>query len=431
MKTRIFGLFVLIVSFGSLLFSQCENPPNKTRDYFFDKDGISRKVLENYLSRAITEGGFLLPNHETHFQENLRMLKNIEAKFIGRAAFEWTPLLDNEQHFSTVSYYAQLAHKADPDFLLQSCIFEAIFKTGNEVSPEFGVDLIPIPEWVFKEYGLPVEERNFSYEAMLYDDGTYHDHWADGGSVPDITKIETQMYFYYRAVRYINVGIEGIHLGQLEIMNFNDPDNEVVFDLVNRIREYAKDHARRGYVLFDAHVPHHGFLDSKGNLLLDFHSFPQRPKELCGNTPPPYPAKLEIGFHDAIYTKSKGGITPSGWECESLPYLVEIDNSGASNPGVCGGEEWWWPWGWDEINWFAHNPQEYRNHWLHYVVNWLEENDPNGHLQMPGLITIQSDPIVNENGDTIWWYRANTPSETFPHAFGQEETIKEIWNPSD
>src|SRR5690554_635025 len=370
MKTRVFGvlLFIIIASFRSLLFSQCGNPPYKTRDYSFNKDGISRKVLENYLSRAITEGTFLLPDHDAHFHENLRMLKNIGAKYIGRAAFEWTPLMDNEEHFAKVAHYAQLAHDADPDFLLQTCIFEAIFKTGNEVSPNYGIDLIPVPAWVFQEYGLPVEERNFSYEAMLYDDGTYHDHWADGGSVPDITKIETQMYFYYRAVRYINAGIEGIHFGQLEIMNFNDPNHEVAFDLVKRIREYAKEHARRGYVLFDAHVPTHGFLDSEGNLLLDFHSFPQRPKELCDGEP--YEAKLEIGFNDAIYTKSKGGITPSGWECESLPYLVEMDNSGASNPGVCGGEEWWWPWGWDEINWFAHNSEEYRNQWLHYVVNW-------------------------------------------------------------
>jgi len=64
-------------------------------------------------------------------------------------------------------------------------------------------------------------------------------------------------------------------------------------------------------------------------------------------------------------------------------------------------------------------------------VNWLEENDPNGFLQMPGSTTIQSDPIIAENGDTIWWYRVNTPSATFPHAFGQEETIKEIWKARD
>lgn len=402
----------------------------KSQDISYQMNGsISEEVLNNYLSRAITQGEFCLPASDAQFDENLRMLKNIGAKFIGRAAFEWTPLMDNEEHFTKVKVYAEKAHQADPDFLLQTCIFEAIFKSGNSISPDFGVDLIPVPEWVFEEYNLPFEDRNFSYEAMLYDDGTYLDHWVDGGSVPDITKIETQMYFYYRAIRYINAGFEGIHFGQIEIMNFNDHNNETIFDLVARIRRYAKTNARRSYVLFDAHVPTYGFLNSEGKLLLDFHSFPQRPKELCDGTP--YEAMLEIGFNDAIYTKSKGGITPSGWECESLPYLVEMDNSDASNPGVCGGEEWWWPWGWDEINWFAHNSPEYRNQWLHYVINWLKENDPVGHLQMPGSTTIQSDPIVAENGETIWWYRANTPSATFPHAFGQEETIKEIWQTMD
>ena len=60
------------------------------------------------------------------------------------------------------------------------------------------------------------------------------------------------------------------------------------------------------------------------------------------------------GFSDGIYGRSKGGMTPSGWSCEHLPYLVEIDNWGASrHPGQAkqGGI---WVWGYDEITWFAH-----------------------------------------------------------------------------
>ena len=56
---------------------------------------------------------------------------------------------------------------------------------------------------------------------------------------------------------------------------------------------------------------------------------------------------------------------PSGWKCASLPYLVELDNWGASGkagqPGLP-----YWTWGYDEICWFAHQPAEYRaGHQLH------------------------------------------------------------------
>ena len=36
----------------------------------------------------------------------------------------------------------------------------------------------------------------------------------------------------------------------------------------------------------------------------------------------------QVGYADAIFTKSKGGLTPSGWSCEHLPYVVEFDNFG-------------------------------------------------------------------------------------------------------
>jgi hypothetical protein len=102
---------------------------------------------------------------------------------------------------------------------------------------------------------------------------------------------------------------------------------------------------------------------------------------------------------------------------------VELDNSGASNPGVCGGSEWWWPWGWDETCWFAHCSEAYRNRWLEYAHGWLRENAPSGYLRVPGYITIAPDPI----GD-VWVYRLNMKSEACPTGFGQEETIRQLWS---
>jgi hypothetical protein len=428
---KYFKKSIIGLGLSALMMISCTEE-QKATNYSFS-ESISEEVLNNYLSRAITQGDFCQTANDVTFNENLRMLKNIGAKYIGRAAFVWTPLIPDEEHFKLVEKRSKQAHASDPEFLLQCCLFEAVFHSSNELT-KYGVDQIPIPEYVFREFNLPVEKRNFDYYAMLYEadkmtdkDYLYHDHWVKVGSVPDLADIETQMYFFYRATRYINAGFEGIHFGQIQLMNDNDPQNIILYELVDRIRSYAKENARRGYVLFDAHVPSahgsdepHGIIDDEGNLLFDFHSFPTRTKEICGK---PYETKLVVGHYDAIYKNSMGGITPSGWVCESLPYLVELDNSGASNPGVCGGEEWWWPWGRDEISWFAHCSEEYRNYWLRYAHEWIRETDPVGHLQMPGSTTIAADPI-----DDIYKYRANMKSAACPTGFGQEETIKKIWS---
>ena len=116
-----------------------------------------------------------------------------------------------------------------------------------------------------------------------------------------------------------------------------------------------------------------------GNLLMDFHSFPLRIMEVPDK---PQEAILKVGFSDGIYGRSKGGMTFSGWKCEHLPYLVEIDNWGVSKqPGQAkaGGI---WIWGYDEITWFAHQSQQYRSNWLQLRLGlgaadghqWLSSN---------------------------------------------------------
>ncbi len=412
--------------------STCNGLSNISEKYCFN-GSISEEVLRNYLSRAITQGDLCHSVDDAQFYEDIRMLRNIGAKFIGRAAFIWTPLKDNDEHYKIVRKRAKQAHQIDPEFLLQCCLFEAVFHSSNELT-DFGVDTVKIPRYVFEEFNIDYEDRNFDYNKMLYDenkledsDYLFHDHWVKGGSVPDMASIETQMYFFYQAVEYIDAGFESIHLGQIMLMNDNDPDNAITFSLLNRIRRYAQKNARRNFVMFDAHVPAgfgvseepHGIVDENGVLMFDFHSFPTRAKEICGQ---PFHTILEVGHYDAIYNNSMGGITPSGWKCDSLPYLVELDNSGAANPGICGGKEWWWPWGRDEISWFAHCDTQYRNRWLRYAHSWVRKTDPQGYLQMPGSTTIASDPI----GD-IYVYKTNMQSEDCPNGFGQEETIKQIW----
>src|SRR3546814_160361 len=158
---------------------------------------------------------------------------------------------------------------------------------------------------------IPAEDRNFSDEQMLNPDGVLVNHWGVGASVPDISQLETRMFFYYMACRYMEAGIEALHFGQAELMAMTDRDNNYAAwrDLLQKVRTAASELARRGTVLCDAHLPNGG-ISVDGHLLFDFVSFPLRLKEIPGD---PRKSELKIYYLDAIYGRTKGGITPSGW----------------------------------------------------------------------------------------------------------------------
>lgn len=373
----------------------------------FHFDGaISRKVLENYLSRAITMEGML--HGRGSVDDNLRMLGGLGAKFIGRSLCLWGGEARLRENLDRARREAPRFHASDPDLILQACIFEIVTTE---------VDRVPVPDWAFRALGRPVETRNFRYAAMLYPDGRFKDHWRNGQSVPDVSQPETKLWFYYLGASFIDVGCEAIHFGQTELMNRNDRDLAHYAEVLALIRRYAANHARRHLVLCDSHVPSGGLVRD-GQLLMDFHSFPLRIKEVPDR---PREAILEKGFSDGLYGRSRGGRTFSGWECEHLPYLVEIDNWGVSaHPGQprAGGI---WIWGYDEITWFASQNREYRHRWLRYARDWVRQTDPNAYLQMPGSRTLAS-PV-----DGRRWYYANRPGPRAPDGFDDEDAIRAIW----
>ncbi|TWI94558.1 hypothetical protein JN11_04668 [Mucilaginibacter frigoritolerans] len=379
---------------------------SKNRDYQFDST-ISRNVLENYLERSITMQSLLVG--KGNFDDNLRMIKNIGAKFIGRSVCQWGGESEIPKNLQQEKELAAEVHETDPDIILQACIFEIV---TNQV------DQLAVPEWAFTALKLPVEKRNFRYEDMLYPDGKFKNQWGSG-SVPDVSRLETKLYFYYLAVSYIDIGIEGIHFGQVELMNKNDPNLDNYDQVLTLIRSYAAKHARRHIILCDSHVPSGGFVRN-GKLLMDFHAFPLRIMEIPDH---PEEAILKVGHTDALYGRSKGGISPSGWRCEHLPYLVEFDNYGVSKrPGEeKAGDIPFWVWGYDEISWFAHQNKQYRTQWLIYAFNWVKKTDINGHLEMPG------DRQTTSPLDHKHWYYANKPSAAVPDGEGDEDTIREIW----
>ena len=136
-----------------------------------------------------------------------------------------------------------------------------------------------------------VDISTSEHADMIYPPGQRRD-WGRNGSVPDVSRMETRLWFYYQAASYIDLGCEAIHFGQVEIMNRNDRELSNWSQVLSLVRAYAAKHARRHMVLCDGHVPSGGLLKD-GMLLLDFHSFPLRIMEVPDK---PTEAVLKVGF---------------------------------------------------------------------------------------------------------------------------------------
>lgn len=388
------------------------NAVNKGIDYKFD-GMISEAVLKNYLSRSITYANEASESLDVSRTEALRTILYTGAKYVSRAASCWVPSKEYVAKWPAQKEFLSLAHSYDPDIIFEACIFENVTAAVNE---------IVIPQYVFEAFGLPIEQRNFSYEKMQFPDGTYVE---ENSCIPDVTQTETQLFFYYRMCEYIKCGFESFHMGQIMKIGRNDTNWEVYTNLLNMVRDFAKTNARRHFVMFNAHT--HGITGSDGLLLLDFHAAPCRAQEpvdavtheIGENNP--QEANLEFA-DDHIYGKSLGGTTHSGWSCESLPYYVELDNYSFAgtvlnrpNRGTM------WVWGRDEISWFANQPDSYRRYWLSYAYNWVRDNDSQGFFCMPGR---RSATILGALGGKRYVSDCSLLNRS---GFDDYETIRNVW----
>ncbi|MDR0332950.1 MAG: hypothetical protein LBI15_05745 [Dysgonamonadaceae bacterium] len=392
-----------------------ENSP-----YYFN-GSISREVLENYLNRSVTAGYFLTPGMPERYLfpfriDDIRMVKNIGTKFIGRALYRWSEesFLGDPEFLASAKRLMDYMHEFDPEIIFQACIFEHVSADVNNLA---------IPAWVFRDFDLPVENRNFKSADMVRRlDPNATIRWGErGGGVPMINNLETRLWYWFLAKSYIDIGIEAFHLGQVGLIGADDPGLEYFADFLQKTRHYAQANARRNYIIMDAHTPTGGMVKD-GVSLLDFNSFPLRIKEVLDK---PMEGVLEVGYSDAIYQRSLPAISPSGWKAENgMPYLVEFDNFGlGTNPGIANWDDHF-TWGYDDITWFAMKNEEDRNKWLWYTFDWIKETDPNGHLQMP-LIRM----IYGEQAEVSFRsYFANMRSVACPVGYSQEGIIKEIWN---
>lgn len=389
-------------------------------DFTFSKR-ITKEVLCNYLSRAANIAGPPL-SIET-MQPAFDFILDTGAKYICRAAHCWVPSANDYATYPAQRRFIEKIHKIDPEVVFEACLFENV----NHL-----VETIAIPPYVFNEFGLPVEERCFSLEKMIFPDGLHWELIQKNCGVPDITQTEAKMFFFYRACEYIKLGYEALHMGQIEWIGYHDHDRRAWTDLNARIRAFASDHARRGFVFLNAHT--HGDLGSDGRLLFDFHMFPSRPKATEEEAHPPTEERpqrcvLEPNHLDSIYGKSLGGLTYSGWSCDSLPYLVELDNYGNNpeirnqpNPNLIES------WGMDEITWFANQPAAYRSEFLRYAHKWMRTDAAgDGYFAMPAHRVAE---IYDANGLTVDDHYIAYPADHTNGGAGDQIVIRNLWRES-
>lgn len=386
---------------------------------------LSRAALDDYLSHSLVMDTWavntepLVGDALQQHTDNLRMVVSIGARHVQWAAgFFWArrSYYNVEPTMTAAAQVAEDLHTQDPGIIVGAGIFET-------TSPL--VDQIAIPAWVFEEFNQPVTVRNFEWTKMAYADQRPSDGNPDTPAI-DITQLEARMWYFYWARRYIEIGYEDLHLGEVFTVTRNDiPGYRSFWEVIQRIRRYAAEHARRGFVLvnaqsypadgvgqWDSPAGVHGIVSADGYLALDYLYAPLRPKE---NPSSPQDATL-ARWQDNIFGRSVGGISPNGWTCEHSPYSVSLDPGALPNPGVPIG--WPFVWGWAEWAWWVNQPQPYRQDWLWYAVAWLAKTDPNGHLRMPGMGGGGGRPGID-------WYHANTPwySQTDPKASGRNSWL--------
>ena len=378
---------------------------NNGKNFSF-KNSISFDVLNNYLSRAVT---YDIGTSGRNIDECLRFLTSVGAKYVQRATGEWYPSYAYEQNnFPQWKAKLAAAHSVDPDIVFEACIFEVS-------SP--GMNNIPIPEWVFKAFGITPEKRNFNVNLTKFKDGYGVDYWEKNHHIPDITTTEMQMFVYYRACSFIDVGFEALHLGQVKLTGKNDTNNATYAKLIGMIRDYAKTHARRGYVLINAH--NNNFTGPDGTMLADMIVAPVRVHAAAGETKHevsetnPQRCIIEKGYwNDSIYQAGISGKSPSGWYAEKYPYLVEFDNYGLSGTDTTDPNSY--VWGKDEIGWYVVQPQWYRKEFMNYLVTTINGFNENGHIAFVG----------HRGGE----FYSNNKSALCPGGSGDENFIKEIFS---
>lgn len=345
------NLFMLLYWHCDAIYGQC---PGELSDPYYFCGSISSSRLDLYLDKAaafayVTEPGYL----ESEFDEDIIMLQLCKPKWLGRVAGQWAAGSNDAYEYSTAAAIAERIHnEVDPLIILQAGIYEHV-DSRLSITSDWHIQIPDSIRQVFTDTLYPGYTGYFEFKNIVY----------QGHDIPDMSKPEAQMWFYYRAINYINAGYEALHLGQFMVMNNLDTLNLGWQKLLQEIRLYAGKYARRKMVFIDCHFVstncpdiNHGINDKPyvyrykqidgrnlivptDTLLFDYISFTLLPDEYhfpISDNMNPYDGSDRLCLINykncSLFNESFNGICPQlGNEIATLPMLVELDNGGAIN----------------------------------------------------------------------------------------------------
>lgn len=106
-----------------------------------------------------------------------------------------------------------------------------------------------------------------------------------------------------------------------------------------------------------------------------------------------------------------------------------VDDRDAYSREELAWKDWW---GYDQIAWFANQPEESRNHFLEYTYRWVEINNPNAYFEIPfrrilsdGAVMMKRADNGQEESQAV--YQINQAGPGCPMGFGQENLAKKLW----
>lgn len=240
----------------------------------------------------------------------------------------------------------------------------------------------------------------------------------------DLTKIETQLWFYYCAVLQIDLGYTAIHMGQpSSYARYDSPNFAILHNITKIIRDYAK--SKSTFVLLN---PENGRILSSykyngtDSLIFDFDGRAMRPLEVstepvfgepgsnCHGPADPgpfttspcddelYPAVIDPCIIE-LFGGTGGGISPSGCVYETVPYFIYFDfGSGIARDesiGPCeidtndvGQPMSQLTWGYEDTRWFAEQlSDECKLAWFESMYCSVRELlGVNGFVQIPAVL---------------------------------------------
>ena len=394
---------------------------------------VPEALVRHYLARSLSVQALNYPEATVAKRRALiTWAAAAGTRLAGRTGGWWaTPKSDQavRAFIDTLQGNARLLHAGQPDLVVQGCVFELV---------EPHLDSLTVPNRLRAAFGedtLAPRQRRFRFANIVYPEyfepANHQYRWGDSPpgqapAMPDLSRPEAQLWFYYCAVLQLDAGCEALHFGQIQLMDDHDPGHRAIWGLLQRIRQYARTR-NRGFVLCDAHThgeyydpqPTAPLPDSVRQLLFDFHSYPLRPFEADSVRAGPHAAYLAPdpwgNPGGGIYGRSQGGRAPGGWLCRHLPAQAEFDNGISGTPGKPG--QWPLVWGLDEISWFANQPAAYRNRWLIYAQARIRQLDPDTYFQPAGGRGLSFGVSVDAYPKYHYW-----ATEA-----GQAETIRAIW----